>query len=295
MGYVFIAPWLIGFLLLTIGPILYSAFMSFCDFKLLSSPVLSGLDNYRRLFFEDPIFIKALKNTMLYVFVAVPLQILLSLLFAALLNQQIHGQNVFRTLFFLPSILPEVASAIVWAFIFNPSFGLMNSFLRIFGIEGPMWLNSSDWAMFCVIIMSFWGIGGTIVIFLSSMQGIDSSLVEAAALDGASGFRTFMSVKLPLLSPITFFNLIMGFIGGFKVFTFSYVMTGGGPAFSTLTFALYIYKNAFEYFDMGYACAQSWILFAIIALFTSLVFRSSQFWVFYETQTVSKKERKHDS
>ena len=293
MGYLFIAPWLFGFLTLTIGPILYSAYISFCDYQLLSSPVFSGLDNYRRVFTNDPIFVRALKNTLVYVFTAVPAQIILSLLFAALLNQSLAGRGVWRTFFFLPSILPEVASAIVWAFVFNPSFGLMNGFLRVFGIEGPQWLNSSDWAMLCVIIMSLWGIGGTIVIFLSSMQGIDMSLIEAAALDGAGPARAFLFVKLPLLTPIIFFNLIMGFIGGFKVFTFSYVMTGGGPAFSTLTYALYVYKNAFEYFNMGYAGALSWLLFAIIGLFTALIFRSSPLWVFYETEARAGRGRAH--
>ena len=291
MGLLFVGPWLIGFVMLTIGPILYSAFMSLTDFNILSSPVFTGLDNYRRLFTRDPLFYRALGNTCTYVFVAVPMQIVLALGFAVMLDQPVVGKSAFRTFFFLPSILPEVATAIVWAFIFNPTYGLMNSMLALIGVQGPQWLNSSDWAMTCVIIMSLWGIGGTIIIFLSVLQGIDTALLEAAALDGAGKGRSFFYLKLPMITPILLFNLVMGFIGGFKIFTFSYVMTGGGPAFSTLTYALYIYKNAFEYFDMGYASALSWVFFALIALCTALLFRSSPFWVYYESEISARAKR----
>ncbi len=289
-GYLFISPWLIGFLFFAAGPMLASFFMSFTRWSLLSPPQWIGMSNYQQAFFNDPLVYKSLWNTAYYVFFSVPLGVLVSLFLALLLNQKLRGMSLFRTIFFLPSITNLVAVSIVWMWIFNPEFGLLNRILEYAGIEGPLWLHSEVWSKPALILMSLWGIGGGMIINLAALQNIPEELYEAADLDGARMWHKIKNITLPLITPAIFFNLIMNIIGSFQVFTQAFVMTAtagqgqeGGPNNSTLFFVLYLYKKAFQQFKMGYASTLAWILFAIILVFTLLQFRLSRRWVYYES------------
>ena len=288
-GYAFISPWLIGFLLLTAGPMLASALISFTSWTMLSPPTWVGLKNYETILSDDPLVPISLWNTAYYVLFSVPLGLLLSLFLAMLLDRKLRGMSVFRTLFFLPSITNLVAVSVLWIWVFNPEHGLINAALERFGIAGPLWLQSEDWSKPALVIMSLWGIGGTMIIFLAALQGIPEELYEAADLDGATPARRFFHITLPMISPAMFFNLIIGIIGSFQVFTQAFVMTGGaqpgsegGPNNSTLFFVLYLYKKAFQEFRMGYASALAWILFVVILVFTLLQMKLSKRWVYYE-------------
>jgi multiple sugar transport system permease protein len=248
-----------------------------------------GLDNYGRLLGSDHLFALSLSNTLYYVAGAVPLGLVVSLLLALLLHRQMRGRGLFRTLFFLPSITNLVAVSLLWVWIFNPEFGLVNSALRWIGIEGPLWFQSEGWAKPALILMSLWGVGGTMVVFLAALQGIPPELNEAAELDGAGAVRRFIHITLPMISPALLFNVIIGIIGSFQVFTQAYVMTGsaqpgseGGPNNATLFVVLYLYKKAFQEFTMGYAAAVAWVLFFIILAATVFQMRLSQRWVYYE-------------
>lgn len=290
-GYLFISPWLAGFLFLTAGPILLSLFMGFTKWSLLSPPQWVGLQNYDHALFDDPLVYKSLWNTAYYVFFSVPLGVLLSLLLAILLNQNLRGMSLFRGLFFLPSVTNLVAVSILWMWVFNPQFGILNRALAIVGIEGPLWLQSETWSKPALILMSLWGVGGGMIINLAALQGIPPELYEAASLDGARAWHRLRHITLPLISPAIFFNLIMNVIGSFQVFTQAFVMTAaaapgqeGGPNNATLFFVLYLYKRAFQQFKMGYASALAWLLFAIILVFTIVQFRLSRRWVYYETK-----------
>lgn len=288
-GYLFISPWLIGFLIFAAGPILLSLFMSFTQWSLLSAPQWVGLSNYQEIIFDDPLVYKSLWNTAYYVFFSVPLGVVFSLALAILLNQKLRGLSIFRTIFFLPSVTNMVAVSLLWMWIFNPEFGLLNRALSFFGITGPLWLQSEVWSKPALILMSLWGIGGGMIINLAALQNIPVELYEAADLDGARKWHRLRHITLPLISPAIFFNLIMNMIGSFQVFTQAFVMTGssgqgeeGGPNNATLFFVLYLYKKAFQQFKMGYASALAWILFAIILVFTVLQFALSRRWVYYE-------------
>ncbi len=288
-GYAFISPWLIGFLVLTAGPMLVSVLISFTSWTMLSPPTWVGLKNYEAILHDDPLVPISFWNTAYYVLLSVPLGLLLSLGLAMLLDRRLRGMSVFRTLFFLPSITNMVAVSVLWIWIFNPEHGLINAALEQFGITGPLWLQSEEWSKPALVIMSLWGIGGTMIIFLAALQGIPDELYEAADLDGASSFRRFLHITLPMISPAMFFNLIIGVIGSFQVFTQAFVMTGGaqpgsegGPNNSTLFFVLYLYKKAFQEFRMGYASALAWILFVVILVFTLIQMKLSKRWVYYE-------------
>lgn len=288
-GYAFISPWLIGFLLLAAGPMIASAFISFTSWTMLSPPIWVGLKNYEMILNDDPLVPLSLWNTAYYVLFSVPLGLLLSLCLAMLLDRRLRGMSIFRTLFFLPSITNMVAISVLWIWIFNPEYGLINAALEQFGIVGPMWLQSEEWSKPALVIMSLWGIGGTMIIFLAALQGIPEELYEAADLDGANSVRRFIHITLPMISPAMFFNLIIGVIGSFQVFTQAFVMTGGaqpgsegGPNNSTLFFVLYLYKKAFQEFRMGYASALAWILFLVILVFTLIQMKLSKRWVYYE-------------
>ena len=281
-GFLFICPWLIGFLCFTAGPMLASLWLSFQKYDLVTVKYV-GVENYRRLIFEDPLFWKALKNTIFYAVVSVPLGITCSLAIALLLNQNTRGQKLYRTCFYLPSLVPSVAASLVWQWVFNADNGVMNTMLRMIGITGPQWLQNEKATPWAFVIMSLWGVGGArMVIFLAGLQGISDSYYEAARIDGASGWQCFRNVTLPLLSPVMFFNLILGIIGSFQIFTSAYVMTGGGPNYSSLYYALYLFRNAFEYFKFGKASAMAWVLFAILLILTMIQFRTSKRWVYYE-------------
>jgi len=261
---------------------LTSLFLSFHKYDLTTMEYVGG-ENYRRLFAEDPLFWKAIKNTVIYAIFAVPIGMVCSLAIAMLLNQNVRGQRLFRTCFYLPSLVPSVASALVWQWVFNADNGILNSILQLVGINGPEWLQNEKWTPAAFVIMSLWGVGGArMVIFLAGLQGISDSYYEAARIDGASAWQSFRNVTVPLLSPVIFFNLILGIIGAFQIFTSAYVMTSGGPNHASLYYALYLFQNAFEYFKMGKASAMAWVLFTILLILTLIQFRASKRWVYYE-------------
>ena len=288
-GYAFIAPWLIGFLIFTVGPMIASLVISMHSWSMLSPPGWVGLENYQSIIAEDSLFVTTLWNTAFYVVLSVPLGIAIGLALAILLHNKLPGMGFFRTMLFLPSITNIVAASVLWLWVFNPEFGLLNTFLRWLGIQGPLWLQSEAWAKPSLVIMSLWGVGGTTIIFLAALQGIPQELHEAASLDGAGPVRRFFHITIPMISPAIFFSSIMGVIGSFQVFAQAFVMTGtsqqgseGGPNNSTLFLVLYIYKKAFQEFRMGYASALAWLLFFIILVFTVLQTRLSKDRVYYE-------------
>jgi len=281
--YLCISPWIAGFLIFTAGPIIASLFFSFCNYDVVTPPDWIGIQNYKRLL-SDPLFWQSLKVTSYFSLASVPLGIALSLIIAILLNQNIKGLTWFRTIYYMPSVISGVAVALLWMWIFNPEFGILNFLLwKLFHIQGPAWLMSEEWVIPALIIMSLWGIGGDIVIYLAGLQGIPTELYEAAEIDGANSFNKFLNITIPMMSPVLLFTLIMGIINSFQVFTQAYVMTRGGPHYASLFYVLYIYQNAFQFFSMGYASALSWILFLIILALTFLIFKSSPLWVYYES------------
>jgi multiple sugar transport system permease protein len=282
-GYLFAGPWILGFALFTAGAMLFSIWMSLHRWNVLAPPEFVGWENYERAFSRDPLFWKSLVNTAYYSFVSVPLRIMIAMLLAVLLNQQVRGLALFRTIFYLPSVVTGVATAMLWLLLLNPDVGGINHTLRLLGVQNPPgWLTDERWAMPGLILMSLWSIGTMMLIFLAGLQGVPDELRDAALVDGAGAFARFRHVTLPLLTPTIFFNLVISIIASFQVFTQTFVMTGGGPADATLTYALYLYRNAFEYFKMGYASALAWVLFFLLLALTGLIFRSSAFWVHYE-------------
>jgi multiple sugar transport system permease protein len=287
-GYLFAAPWLIGFFLFTLGPTIVSIAMSFTEWNGIT-PISQvrwvGADNYRQLFTDDPRFIKAMVNTAWYVLFAVPLGTLNALGLALLLNQDVKGQPIFRTLFYLPSVVSGVATSMMWLWLFNPSFGPINFALLKLGVPYEMlpgWLTDPNWAMSAFIFMALWGVGNAMLIYLAGLQGVPTHLYEAADLDGAGSWIRLRHVTLPMLTPTILFNLVMGIIGSFQTFTQAFIMTNGGPKDATLFFVLYLYQKAFQQFQMGYASAMAWILFVMIMSLTLLLLRSSRRWVYYE-------------
>nr|WP_145157897.1 sugar ABC transporter permease [Paenibacillus terrae] len=282
-GYLFILPWFMGLLLFTLGPMLFSFVLSFSKWDIITgigSIEFVGLDNFKAIF-HDELFYQSLKVTFIFALVSVPLYQIVSLLIALLLNMRTRGMKLFRLIYFMPSVIPAVAVSMMWIMIFNPEYGILNRALGWFGIQGPAWLQDPSYALGALIVMGIWGVGNTIIIYLSGLQGVPEELQEAAQLDGAGSIRRFFSVTMPMISPTIFFNLIMGIIGGFQYFTQAFVMTNGGPLNSTLFYNLYLYNKAFVNYEMGYASALSWILFAIILFFTLIVIRSSSMWVYY--------------
>jgi multiple sugar transport system permease protein len=281
-GYLFILPWIIGFLALRLVPMAISLFLSFTEYTIITPPTFVGLANFIKLFTNDPSFIDSLKVTISYAIFAVPIGMIISLTIALLLNQKIPGVTLWRTVYYLPSVVSGVAVAMLWFWLFHSRFGLINLGLSALGIEGPAWLGDPDWALTALIIMSFWGIGGGMVINLAGLQGIPTEMYEAASIDGANAWQRFWSVTIPMLSPVLFFNLVIGIIDTFQYFTNAFVMTNGGPGRATLFYNLYLYQNAFRYYKMGYASALAWIMFLIILVLTLLIFKSSPYWVYYE-------------
>jgi len=280
-GVLFALPAILGLLIFTVGPIIASLYFSFTYYDILSPPRWVGFGNYKEILTEDTYFGKTLYNTAYYAFLSVPLQMIVALVMALLLNQKIRGLAFYRTVYYLPSLISGVAVAMLWLWILEPYYGLLNTFLKYFGISGPLWLGDPKWAKFSLILMTLWGGGSKMIIFLAGLQGIPQQLYEAAELDGANSWYKFWNVTWPMISPATFYNFVVGLIGSWQVFTSAYVMTQGGPRDSTLFYVLYLYKNAFEYFKMGYASALAWILFLIVLGFTLLIFKSSPAWVFY--------------
>jgi multiple sugar transport system permease protein len=281
MGYLFLSPWIIGFLVFLIGPMLYSVFLSLTEYKMIQPPEWIGLANYIRMFNDRFVYI-ALRVTATFTFISVPLSLFFAMCIALLLNQRLFASGIFRTIFYLPSVVSGVAVAMVFVWIFNYRFGILNYLLSFVGISGPNWLGHPNYALWAFVIMGLWGIGGTVVIYLAALQGVPASLYEAAKIDGAGPWRRFWNVTLPLITPAILFTLVMGVIGTFQTFTQSYIMTGGGPANATLFYLLYLYRNAFNWFEMGYASALAWLLFLIILACTMVLWLTSGRWVYYE-------------
>jgi multiple sugar transport system permease protein len=282
-GYLFILPWLFGFIALRFGPMLASLALSFTEYDILSAPEFVGAANYIKMFTDDPSFWDALRVTLTYAIFSVPIGLALALAIALLLNQNVPGIAVWRTIYYLPSVVSGVAVAMLWVWLFHSQFGLFNLALNTIGIDGPAWLSDPDWALSALVIMSFWTIGGGMVINLAGLQGIPTELYEAASLDGANVWHRFWSVTLPMMSPILFFNLIIGVIETFQYFTNAFVMTNGGPGRSTLFYNLYLFQNAFRFYKMGYASALAWVMLLIILALTLVIFKSSPYWVYYES------------
>ena len=282
--YIGISPWAIGFLLFGGGPIIASFVLSFMDWKILAAPHWTGFANYRHLLLGDKIFKASLGNTLYYTAFSVPLGILASMMLAFLVNQKVAGQNIFRTIYYLPSVTSGVAVALLWVWIFNANFGLINYALSLIGIRGPGWLADVRWAKPALVLMSLWGVGGGMVIFLAGLQGMPEHLYDAAKIDGAGAWALLRHLTLPMLTPTIFFMLVTSVIGSLQTFTNVYVMTNGGPGTATLMYGLYIYQNAFTFLKMGYACALSWVLFGVILGLTWLQFRVGSRWVYYEAE-----------
>jgi multiple sugar transport system permease protein len=279
--YLFVSPWIIGFLLFMIGPIGASLYLGFTDYDAFTSPQWTGLVNFGKLF-TDPLFWHSLRVSVVYALMSVPLNLTAGLIVALLMNQPLRGMSVFRTIYYMPSVISGVAASMLWLWVFNPNFGILNTLLSLIGIKGPAWLWDQSWALPSIVIMSLWGVGGSMLVYLGGLQGIPTSLYEAAEIDGASWWHRFWSITLPMLSPVIFYNLVTGIIGALQIFTQGYVMTGGGPNNATLFYVLYLYRNGFEWFRLGTASAMAWLLFMILIGLTLVVFRSSPLWVYYE-------------
>ncbi len=284
-AWLFITPVLLGILVFQVYPTLFSLVISFTRWNLLTPPKWIGLANFVELFTEDRFFVKVLTNTSLYTIGTVLPGIVLAILFASLLNTNIRGKTIYRALYFVPVVAPTVAVALLWQWIYEANFGVLNSMLRMVGIQGPAWLGSTRYALLALIIEAIWaGLGFHIVIFLAGLQGISKDYYEAADIDGANAFQKLTNITLPLLSPITFFVLVTAMIGAFQVFDIPFVMTMGGPANATQMIVMYLYVNAFRIQKMGLAAALAYIIFLVIIALTILNFRFSRRWVFYEEE-----------
>ncbi len=281
LGYAYVAPYVIGLLLFTGFPFVASFYLSFTDYDLLSTPKWTGLDNYEKLFTRDRTFNRSLSVTLLYVFMTVPIKLVFALFIAVILNYRLKAINLFRTAYYVPSILGgSIAIAVLWRYIFAQS-GLVNMILAIFGVEPINWFGDPTNALFTITLLRAWQFGSAMVIFLAALQSVDKSLYEAASIDGANQWHIFRYITLPLITPVIFFNLIMQTVQAFQEFNGPYIITEGGPLKSTYLLPLYIYDKAFKSFDMGYASAIAWVLFAIIMVLTLVAFWSSKKWVYY--------------
>ena len=281
-GWLFASPWMLGFLLFIAGPMVASVVLSLMRWDLLTPAKFVGLRNYRKLLTDDPLVFQSLKVSSIYAFASVPLNITLALFLAVLLNQKIRLMSLYRSIYYLPSVVGGIAVAVMWRTILGTRFGLINGMLRSIGVAGPSWLGDADWVLVSFVLMSLWGAGGSMLIYLGGLQGIPSALYEAAEVDGAGSWRRFIHITIPMMTPVIFFNAVMGIIGALQVFVGPFIMTGGGPHNSSLFLVLYLYRNAFQYFKMGYASALAWILFIYIMVLSALVVRSSGAWVHYE-------------
>jgi len=280
-GYLFAAPWLLGLLIWQLGPFAASAWFSLNKWDILTPMKFLGMNNYAQAL-SDPRFLQSLRVTVSYVFLALPAQLALALLLAILVNSELPGMYFFRGVFYLPSVAAGVATAVLWRWLLNPQYGLINYLLSRIGIRGPMWLESETWALPSLALMSLWGIGSTMLIYLAALQSVPQQMQEAAEIDGASAWKRFWHITLPMISSSVFFTLIMGIIGSFQIFAQAYVMTQGGPHYATLFYVLYLYQQAFQAFKMGYASALAWILFLIVMLVTLIQLRLGSRWVYYE-------------
>jgi multiple sugar transport system permease protein len=282
-GYAFASPWLAGLLVLTVVPALSSFYFSFTDYPLVKPPSFVGAQNYQQLFTADPRFVQAIGNTVFMVALSVPLNMVCGLAVALLLNQKLRGLAVYRTVFFLPSQVSGVALALLWGWILNPQFGIVARALGLVGVQAPLWLADPVWVKPAFVIMGVWHVGSSMIIWLAGLQSIPDAFYEAAQIDGAGRWHRFWRITLPLLTPTVFFTLTTGIINTFQIFTQAFVLTSGGPNDASLFYALYIYQQAFQFFQMGYAAALAWVLFAIVLTLTLVNLRFARSWVYYET------------
>lgn len=281
-GLAFLSPWLVGFLVLMLLPVVMSFYYSLCEYSLLQPPLYIGGGNYRELM-QDGVFWQSLRNTLYFACIVIPSSLVLSLGLAMLLNVKVPGQSIFRTIIFMPSLVPIVAAAMIWMWLLNGKFGMINHFLAIFGITGPSWLENPTWTVPALAIMTLWSVGYNVVIYLAGLQDVPRELYEAAEIDGAGIWGRMRHVTLPFLSPVIFFNLIMSIIWVIQVLDIPYIMTpNGGPARSTEFIAMYLYDSGFRFLRMGYASAIAWILLLVILALTALAFWSSKRWVHYQ-------------
>jgi multiple sugar transport system permease protein len=290
-GYLLAAPAILGLLIFTAFPVIYTFYLSFTEYNFVESPNWIGLANYRQMLLEDDLFRKSLVSTLYYVALSIPLTLIGSFLVALLLNQGVRGISIYRTIWYLPALVPAAAAAALWRWILNRDFGIVNELLYRLGLPTPGWLVEPEWTIPTLALVALWtGLGGTMLIFLAGLQGVPTHLYEAAALDGASAWRRLWNVTIPMMSPIIFFNLVLGVISSFQAFTTVYLIytpTGSGsagPSDSGLLYLVYLYRNAFQYFRVGYAAALSWVLFLIIVLLTLFLFRVQRRWVYYESE-----------
>jgi len=282
--YLFLLPWLLGFFVITLGPMIYSLYLSFTNFSLLGEPSWVGLDNYIKLFTNDPKYLDSVRVTLVYVFVSVPLQLAFALALALLLNRGLRGLPLYRSIYYLPSLIgASVAIAVLWRQMFGSN-GLINQVLEVFGIQGQSWIGNPDTALGTLIILNVWTFGSPMVIFLAALRQIPTYLYEAAAVDGINRRQAFRHITLPMLTPVVLFNLVLQMIGAFQAFTPAFVVSGGtgGPVNSTLFYTLYLYQKGFANFQMGYASAMAWVLFIGIAIVTAVNFWFSKYWVHYD-------------
>ena len=285
LAWVMVSPWLVGFLIFTAFPMIASLVLSFTEWDILTPPEFVGLENYHKMFFVDKYAMHSMKITIVFSAVSIPLNIVFGLGIAMLLNTNIRGLSTFRTIYYLPAILSGVAVALMWRWIFSTDFGLINAALNILGIQGPAWLADRTWVIPSFVVMRLWSVGGGMVIYLAGLQSIPTDLYEAAEIDGANWWKRIRHITLPMLSPTIFFQLIIGVIFSMQIFTEAFIMTNGGPANASLFFILYLYRKAFQDFQMGYASALAWLLFVVILAFTLILFRTAKYWVYYEGET----------
>ena len=281
--FAFTSPWVLGFLSFGIYPIIISFYYSLCQYDVLREPMFIGLENYRTILYEDAYFWKTIWNTLYYTIFRVPINIFLSLLIAILLNRTLKASGLIRATFFLPSLISGVALSVIWIWIFNPQIGLLNTILSFFGLNGPLWLQDENWSKLSLVIMSTWSIGGgRMLVFLAALQNVNPNLYEALKLDGGNDLQCFWHITLPLISPVIFLWSVIEVIASMQIFTEAFIMTKGGPLESTLFYNLYLYNQAFENFNMGYASALAWILLVITLIVTLAQFRLSKKYVYYD-------------
>lgn len=290
--YLFIMPWIVGFLVFTAGPLILSFVMSFFDWPITSNPTFRGIENYVEMFTQDQQFYKSLLITLKYAAIFVPLNLMVALFLAMLITQPLKGVKLYRTIFYIPAVVSGVAVSIIWGWILNGNYGVLNYLLSLIGIKGPNWLVDPSWALFAVILASAFGVGTMMLIFYADTKSIPIDLYEAASLDGASPIRQFFSITLPIITPTILFNLITSLISAFSQLTLVMLLTEGGPLKSTYFYGMFTYNNAFKHHRLGYASANAWVMFLLILFLTALVFRSSSAWVYYENEGKDKKTKK---
>jgi multiple sugar transport system permease protein len=281
-GYVFILPWIIGFIAFSGIPIVWAGYLSFTDYSMFEAPKWVGFDNYRKIATDDRLFWTTVKNTLYYVIASVPLQMIIGLGVALLLNQRVRWVAFWRTAFYLPVMVPYIVSSVLFVWIFEPQVGVLRFFLEAVHLESPLWLQSETWSKPAIVLLSLWHMGSYMIIFLAGLQGIPESFYEAAAIDGASALSKFFNITIPMLTPVILYNLVVGIINSFQVFTFAYVMTQGGPLNSTMFYVYYIYQRGFQFFEMGYASAMAMLLFLTVLVITVALFKWSNKWAYYE-------------